>query len=235
MLEVEDLHVSYDGNIAVDGFSFLAKSSTVTTIIGSNGAGKTTLLKCISGLLPARSGRVRLNGEDILRLPTAQIVRLGICMVPEGRLLFPRMSVLDNLLVGSHLRNDKAGIAKDLERIYHYFPVLKKKAGAFARNLSGGEQQMVAFGRALMASPKVLLLDEPSIGLAPLVERQLMKTVGQLAIDAGITVVLVEQNASLALSVSNYGYVLELGSNVFEGSVDALLSSPRVREAYLGF
>lgn len=234
MLEVSNLTVAYGGNVAVNALSLKANGGRVTAVLGSNGAGKTTLLKCISGVVKPVSGNIHLMGESIVGLGTGEIVRRGISLVPEGRELFPRMSVYDNLLSGSHLRMDREGIRRDLDRVYGYFPVLSQKSKLAARNLSGGEQQMIAFGRALMAAPRVLLLDEPSIGLAPLVEQQLMQALRRLADDAGIAVVLVEQNASLALSVSDEGYVLELGCKALHGTADALLSDQGMRKAYLG-
>lgn len=234
MLEVADLQVSYDENVAVNGLSLVAEPSRITAVLGSNGAGKTTLLKSVAGLIPTRSGTIRALGHEIQGLSTAEIVRRGVCLVPEGRELFPRMSVADNLLLGAYLRSDNRAVRSDLDRVYSYFPVLARKSKLPARSLSGGEQQMIAFGRALMAQPRILLLDEPSIGLAPLVERQLMATLRQLTNESGIAVLLVEQNASLALNVSDTAYVLELGSKVLEGTASELLSDPRVKQAYLG-
>lgn len=234
MLEISNLHVSYEQNIAVNGFSMTAEGGLITAVIGSNGAGKTTLLKSISGLVPVKSGRITAFGQDIQGLSTAAIVKRGVCLVPEGRELFPRMTVADNLLVGAFLRADKDAVQRDLAKVYGYFPVLQRKAHLPARSLSGGEQQMIAFGRALMAGPKILLLDEPSIGLAPLVEIQLMQALRQLTDDTGIAVVLVEQNASLALQVSDRAYVLELGAKALEGAAADLLTDPRVKQAYLG-
>jgi branched-chain amino acid transport system ATP-binding protein len=234
MLEVSDLHVSYGHSVAVNGFSMRAEGGRITAVIGSNGAGKTTLLKTICGLVKAKSGRITAFGAEIQGQSTAQIVSRGICLVPEGRELFPRMTVADNLMVGAFLRRDKAAIARDLAKVYGYFPVLERKARLPARSLSGGEQQMIAFGRALMAGPKILLLDEPSIGLAPLVEIQLMQALRQLTDDTGIAVVLVEQNAQLALQVSDRAYVLDLGTKALEGVAADLLTDPRVKQAYLG-
>ncbi len=234
MLEVSDLHVSYGHSVAVNGFSMRAEGGRITAVIGSNGAGKTTLLKTICGLVKAKSGRITAFGAEIQGQSTAQIVSRGICLVPEGRELFPRMTVADNLMVGAFLRRDKAAIARDLAKVYGYFPVLERKARLPARSLSGGEQQMIAFGRALMAGPKILLLDEPSIGLAPLVEIQLMQALRQLTDDTGIAVVLVEQNAQLALQVSDRAYVLDLGTKALEGAAVDLLTDPRVKQAYLG-
>ncbi len=211
-----------------------AESGQITAVIGSNGAGKTTLLKSICGLVKVQSGRIAAFHSDIQGLSTAEIVSRGICLVPEGRELFPRMTVADNLMVGAFLRRDKAAIARDLAKVYGYFPVLERKAKLPARSLSGGEQQMIAFGRALMAGPKILLLDEPSIGLAPLVEIQLMQALRQLTDETGIAVILVEQNAQLALQVSDRAYVLDLGTKALEGAAADLLTDPRVKQAYLG-
>lgn len=234
MLEISDIVVRYDAADVLRGVSLSAEQGKVTTVIGSNGAGKTTLLRAISGLLPLASGEIRLLGERIDNLKPAEIVRRGVCQVPEGRELFPRMSVRDNLMTGAYLRSDKAGIRNDLEKVFTYFPVLKQRAALPARSLSGGEQQMLAFGRALMASPKVLLLDEPSVGLAPLIEQSLMKTVGQLAVSENVAVVLVEQNAILALATAQTGYVLDLGQILTTGPAKNLLDDPKVRQAYLG-
>ena len=234
MLEVSDVVVRYDAADVLRGVTLSADAGKVTTVIGSNGAGKTTLLRVISGLLPLVSGEIRMLGERIDNMKPAEIVRRGICQVPEGRELFPRMSVLDNLLTGSFLRRDKPGIKKDLDKVFDYFPVLKQRAALPARSLSGGEQQMLAFGRALMAAPKALLLDEPSVGLAPLIEQSLMETVAALAVAENVAVVLVEQNAILALATAQTGYVLDLGQILASGPAKALQDDPTVRQAYLG-
>jgi branched-chain amino acid transport system ATP-binding protein len=234
MLEVTDVVVRYDAADALRGVSLSAAEGMVTSVIGSNGAGKTTLLRAVSGLLPIASGEIRLLGERIDNLKPADIVRRGICHVPEGRELFSRMSVFDNLLTGAYLRRDKAGVGRDLDKVFSYFPILKQRAALPARSLSGGEQQMLAFGRALMASPKVLLLDEPSVGLAPLIEQSLMETVAQLAATEEVAVVLVEQNAILALATAKTGYVLDLGQFVTSGPAEGLLNDSKVRQAYLG-
>ena len=234
MLETQDLTVKYDLISALSEVSITAEEKTITTIVGSNGAGKTTLLKTISGLIRPESGEIRFLGERIDAASPSAIVRMGISQVPEGRELFPRISVYDNLMVGAYLRKDKKAIRRDLEQIYQHFPILKERRRQLARNLSGGEQQMLAFGRALMSDPKLLLLDEPSIGLAPVVEQKIMETIRVLAIEHNVGVVLVEQNAALALSVASHGYVLEQGSLVLQGPASALIEDDNVRAAYLG-
>jgi branched-chain amino acid transport system ATP-binding protein len=234
MLDVKSITVRYDTIAALTDMSLHAAAGEVTTVIGSNGAGKSTLLRAISGLIRTEAGEIRLLGDRIDNLAPAEVVRRGVCQVPEGRELFARMSVYDNLMAGAYLRRDKTAIRRDLDKTYDYFPVLAKKARNAARDLSGGEQQMLAFGRAIMAAPKVLLLDEPSVGLAPLIEKSLMATVAALAKNENVAVVLVEQNANLALSVAREGYVLNLGRLVTRNSASALLSDPAVRQAYLG-
>ena len=234
MLETRDLTVKYDLISALSEVSITAEERTITTIVGSNGAGKTTLLKTISGLIRPESGEIHFLGERIDAASPSDIVRMGISHVPEGRELFPRISVYDNLMVGAYLRKDKKAIRRDLERIYQHFPILKDRRRQLARNLSGGEEQMLAFGRALMSGPKLLLLDEPSIGLAPVVEQKIMETLRVLTIDENVGVVLVEQNAALALSVASHGYVLEQGSLVLQGPATELIKDDNVRVAYLG-
>ena len=234
MLETQDLTVKYDLVSALSEVSITAGERTITTIVGSNGAGKTTLLKTISGLIRPASGEIRFLGERIEAASPSAIVRMGISHVPEGRELFPRISVYDNLMVGAYLRKNRKAIRRDLERIYQHFPILKDRRRQLARNLSGGEQQMLAFGRALMSDPKLLLLDEPSIGLAPVVEQKIMETLRVLTVDENVGVVLVEQNAALALSVASHGYVLEQGSLVLQGPANELIKDDNVRAAYLG-
>ena len=234
MLETRDLTVNYDLISALSEVSISAEERTITTIVGSNGAGKTTLLKTISGLIRPASGEIRFLGDRIDTASPSAIVRMGISQVPEGRELFPRISVYDNLMVGAYLRKDKKAIRRDLEQIYQHFPILKDRRRQLARNLSGGEQQMLAFGRALMSDPKLLLLDEPSIGLAPVIEQKIMETISVLAMEHNVGVVLVEQNAALALSVASHGYVLEQGSLVLQGPANELIEDDSVRAAYLG-
>ena len=234
MLEIRNLTVKYDLISAITDLSIMAAERTITTIVGSNGAGKTTLLKTISGLIHPAEGEIRFLGERIDTASPPEVVRMGISHVPEGRELFPRLSVYDNMMVGAYLRKDKPAIRRDLERIYQHFPILKDRQRQMARNLSGGEQQMLAFGRALMSGPKMLLLDEPSIGLAPVMEQKIMETVKALTLEQGVGVVLVEQNAALALSFASHAYVLEQGSLVLEGPARDLMKNDNVRAAYLG-
>ena len=234
MLEIKQLEVKYDLISALSDVSVSALENTITTIVGSKGAGKTTLLKTVSGLLRPTAGEISFLGDRIDNASPSAIVRMGISQVPEGRELFPRISVYDNLMVGAYLRSDKKAINRDLERIYHHFPILKDRRRQLARNLSGGEQQMLAFGRALMSGPKMLLLDEPSIGLAPVIEQKIMETISALTQEENVGVVLVEQNAALALSVASYGYVLEQGSLALQGPAENLIKDDSVRAAYLG-
>ncbi|SNB52647.1 amino acid/amide ABC transporter ATP-binding protein 2, HAAT family [Arboricoccus pini] len=234
MLELDEVTISYGPKTAVRQLSITAGQKQITTIIGSNGAGKTTTLKAISGLLPTSGGKIRFMGEVISGRTCAEVFRYGLAHVPEGRELFPRMTVYDNLMMGAYTRRDRGRVTADLDKTFHYFPVLKDKMKLLARNLSGGEQQMLAFGRALMSNPKMLLLDEPSIGLAPLIEQHLIATVAKLVEEEGLGVLLVEQNAALALSVSNIGYVLDLGSLVLAGKASELMRNEDIRRVYLG-
>jgi branched-chain amino acid transport system ATP-binding protein len=232
-LEVRDLTVAYGAIQAVRGVSFSVGRGEIVSLIGSNGAGKTTTLRTISGLLRPVSGEILLDGEPLHRLPAHEILARGVAHSPEGRRLFARMTVEENLRLGAYTRRDEPGIVADLERIYALFPVLgerrKDKAGLF----SGGEQQMLAIGRALMSRPKLLMLDEPSMGLSPIMTGKILETVRELR-DSGTTVLLVEQNALAALSLSDYAYVIDLGRTTLSGTGAVLLADPRVREAYLG-
>ncbi len=233
-LEISDLSAGYGSFDILHEVSLSAAQGEITTIVGSNGAGKSTLLKAIAGVVKPKTGRVTFFGEDIAGLNSAEIVKRQISLVPEGRELFARMSVIDNLYTGAYLRWRSADVKRELEQIFAYFPVLKQKAALEARNLSGGEQQMLAFGRAMMSKPRCLLLDEPSIGLAPKVESHLMETVQRIAHEQGVVVFLVEQNAALALGLASRAYVLELGKVVLQGTGSELLRDPRVKDAYLG-
>jgi branched-chain amino acid transport system ATP-binding protein len=232
-LEVRDLTVAYGAIQAVRGITFDVEQGQIVSLIGSNGAGKTTTLRTISGLLRPVSGAIVLDGKPIHRLPAHEILSLGVAHSPEGRRLFARMTVEENLQLGAYTRNDANGIAEDMERVYTLFPVLgerrKNKAGLF----SGGEQQMLAIGRALMSRPKLLMLDEPSMGLSPIMTQKIFDTVKELQ-RGGTTVLLVEQNALAALSLSDYGYVIDLGRTTLSGPGLELLADPRVQEAYLG-
>jgi branched-chain amino acid transport system ATP-binding protein len=233
MLKVENLDVYYGAVHALKGLSVRAEAGEIVTLIGANGAGKTTLLRTISGLVPARSGTITFEGRDITRLPAHEIVGLGISQSPEGRMVFSTMSVEDNLELGAYRRRDRAGILEDRKEVYALFPRLEERRRQSAGTLSGGEQQMLAIGRALMSRPRLLLLDEPSLGLAPLLVREIFKTIQ--AINArGMTVLLVEQNAHMALSIAGRGYVLETGMVRLEDQAKSLLRNEEVRQAYLG-
>lgn len=234
MLEISDLTVDYSGVIALDGVSLTAREGVITTMVGANGAGKSTLLKAISGLLSPRRGTITFAGQQIMGLPPEKIVARGICHVPEGRGLFPYMSVLDNLLVGAHVRKDSVGIRSDLEKVFHYFPILKEHRHRMARNFSGGQQQMIAIGRGIMSRPQFYLFDEPSIGLAPLIVREVLTAIATIARDERCGVLLVEQNANLALDIATDAYVMELGHIALSGSARGLKANEGVRRAYLG-
>ena len=233
MLEVTGLRVAYGGIQAVRGITFHVNDGEMVALIGANGAGKTSTLKALSRLLSAAGGSVRYAGREISTLQPHQLVSAGIALVPEGRGVFPRMSIVDNLLMGAYSRNDKDGIAADQDHVFSLFPRLAERAQQLAGTLSGGEQQMLAIGRALMSRPKLLLLDEPSMGLAPLMVQKIFEVIRTVAAE-GMTVLLVEQNAKLALEVSQRGYVMESGEITLTDESSKLLDSPKVREAYLG-
>ena len=233
LLELEGVDAFYGRIQALRGITIRVEKGEVVALIGSNGAGKTTTLRTVSGLMHPQNGTIMFDGKDITRTNAAKIVELGICQSPEGRRLFPRMSVLDNLFMGAYSRNDKAGIASDMERVYKLFPRLLERRTQIAGTLSGGEQQMLAMGRALMARPKVLMLDEPSLGLAPILQETIFSIVREINAQ-GTTVMLVEQNANKALEVANRGYVLESGNIVQTGTGRELLASEEVQKAYLG-
>lgn len=233
MLEVNDLRVAYGGIQAVRGISFHVNEGEMVALIGANGAGKTSTLKALSRLLDLAGGSVRYRGKEISGLPPHELVGEGIALVPEGRGVFPRMSIVENLLMGAYSRRDKAGIEADMAHVFSLLPRLSERAQQLAGTLSGGEQQMVAIGRALMSRPKLLLLDEPSMGLAPLVVQKIFEVICAVAKD-GMTVLLIEQNAKLALEVSQRGYVMESGEITLTGDSATLLADPKVREAYLG-
>ncbi|MGK0291606.1 MAG: branched-chain amino acid transport system ATP-binding protein [bacterium] len=235
MLKLENIQTFYGNIQALKGVSLEIKKGEIITLIGGNGARKTTTLMSISGLVPPRIGKITYNGIDITKMSAAQIVAMGIIQVPEGRRIFPDFSILENLEMGAYLRNDKAGIAKDLEYIFHLFPILeirKKQAGG---TLSGGEQQMLAISRALMGRPKLLLLDEPSLGLAPKIIRQIFDIIKQINKEQKTTIFLVEQNANLALKSAHRGYVMENGVITLQDSAQNLLVDEGVKKAYLGF
>jgi len=233
LLKVENLHVYYGGIHALQGISLEVPEGEIVTLIGANGAGKSTTLRAISGIVKPREGTITFDGEDITALPAYKIVEKGIAMVPEGRKILANMTTLENLLVGAHTRRDPKGVKEDLEWIFNLFPVLKERASQSAGTLSGGEQQMLALGRALMSRPKLLLMDEPSLGLAPFLVKEVFKTIEQLH-NEGKTILLVEQNARAALHVADYGYVLEAGRIVLQGTGEELAQNDSVRKAYLG-
>ena len=232
MLQVSDIHVYYDAIHALKGVSFSVAKGELVTLLGANGAGKTTTLKTLSGLLRPRRGTVELEGARLENIESHDIVRRGVAHVPEGRKVFPRFTVRENLEIGGYTR-DKGALGADIDYVFQMFPRLKERYKQFAGTLSGGEQQMLAIGRAIMARPKLLLLDEPSMGLAPKIVEQILETIRAIN-QAGVTVLLVEQNAAMALAISHRGYVLETGLVILEGSAADLAGNDLVRQAYLG-
>lgn len=233
MLEVKEIDVYYGAIHALKKLSISVEQGSIVTLIGANGAGKTTTLKTVSGLLRPRTGFVSFKGEEITRVAPEKIVGLGISQVPEGRRVFPSMSVLENLEMGAYLRKDKKQIDSDMESIFARFPRLKERRKQMAGTLSGGEQQMLAIGRALMARPELLLMDEPSMGLAPLLVKEIFEIIKDIN-KRGTTILLVEQNANMALSIAHKAYVIETGEIVLEGSAQELMNSEEVKKAYLG-
>ena len=233
LLEVEEIHTFYGGIEALKGISLEVNEGEIVTLIGSNGAGKSTTLRSISGLTPPRVGSIRFEDRHIGETPPQEIVRMGISQAPEGRKIFPRMTVRENLDLGAFLRNDTDGIHQDMDRVFDLFPRLKEREKQRAGTMSGGEQQMLAIGRALMAQPKLLLLDEPSMGLAPILVERIYETIAEINAQ-GTTILLVEQNANYALGVSNRGYVLETGKVVLSDESKSLRENPDVQDAYLG-
>ncbi|HEX7624958.1 MAG TPA: ABC transporter ATP-binding protein [Anaeromyxobacteraceae bacterium] len=233
MLKVEGLSAHYGGINALQGVGLEVRDGSIVSLIGANGAGKSTALKAIVGLVKPSAGTVTWNGERLTGLPTKDIVRRGVCLVPEGRHVFPNLTVDENLTLGAYSRSDKAGIAADRKKVFGYFPRLEQRAKQKAGTLSGGEQQMLAVGRALMTSPKILMMDEPSLGLAPLVVKMIFDIVRAIN-QEGVTVLLIEQNAKAALEIADYGYVLETGRITLHGLGKDLLADDRVRSAYLG-
>jgi branched-chain amino acid transport system ATP-binding protein len=233
MLSIENLHVYYGGIHALKGISLEVDEGQIVTLIGANGAGKSTTLRAISGIVRPQEGQITFENQDMTRFPAYEIVEQGIAMVPEGRRVFPDLTVLENLLLGAHTRRDPAGVQKDLEWICQLFPILEERASQSAGTLSGGEQQMLAVGRALMSRPRLLLMDEPSLGLAPNLVKEVFRTIRQLH-DEGTTILLVEQNARAALRIADYGYILETGEIVLQGTGKELAHNDDVRKAYLG-
>ncbi len=234
MLEVKKLAVNYGAINALQEVSLTVRRGDIVTLIGSNGAGKTTTLKTISGLLKARSGEILYEGRNVANLPPHEIVKLGISQVPEGRMVFANLTVLENLKMGAYLQKDREAIQRQMDYVFGVFPRLKERLKQIAGTLSGGEQQMLAIGRALMSKPRFLMLDEPSLGIAPLLVKTIFEKIVEVNQRQGITILLVEQNANLALQVSRYGYVLETGRITLHDESAALRQNPQVRKAYLG-
>ncbi len=233
LLEIKDLFVSYGMIQALKGISFEVNKGEVISLIGANGAGKTTTLHALTGLLPVKSGSIKLNGNELTKTPAHKIVKLGMAHVPEGRRIFQQLTVLDNLKLGAFIRNDKENFAADMEKIYKRFPRLAERKNQIAGTLSGGEQQMLAMGRALMSNPDIILMDEPSMGLSPIMVSEIFKIIEDIRKD-GMTVLLVEQNAKKALAISDRAYVLETGKIVLSGKASDLINDESVKKAYLG-
>jgi branched-chain amino acid transport system ATP-binding protein len=233
MLKIDKLTVTYGGITAVDNISISVDEGKIVTLIGANGAGKSTTLRTVMGYHKPHSGRISCLGEEISEMNTKQIVKRGITLVPEGRRVFTKLSVLENIKIGAYLRSDAKGVQRDIEWIYTLFPVLKDRSWQAAGTLSGGEQQMLAVARALMSKPKLMMMDEPSLGLAPLVVQSIFEIIKKLNRE-GVTILLIEQNANLALKIADYGYVFETGRVMLEGKGQDLLNDSNVREAYLG-
>ena len=233
MLSVKDLCVNYGGIKALKGISFEVEEGQICTLVGANGAGKSTALRAISGLTSVKSGSITFMGQDITGMDAQKVVSMGLIMVPEGRRVFDNLTVLENLKIGAYLRKDKAGIARDIEFVYSLFPRLKERSWQMAGTLSGGEQQMLAVGRALMARPKLIMMDEPSLGLAPLVVRDIFEIIRQIN-RQGVSILLIEQNANMALKVADSAYVMETGCITLSGAGRDLLNNEAVKKAYLG-
>lgn len=233
LLEVKDLHVSYGAIRALKGVSCGVEEGEIVALIGANGAGKTTTLRTVSGLIRPHLGDITYRGKSLIKMPPHQIVSLGISQVPEGRRVFTRMSVLENLEMGAYIRNDKANVKADIKKVFERFPRLEERKSQLSGTLSGGEQQMLAMGRALMSKPTVLLMDEPSMGLAPMLVQEIFSIIKEINL-TGTTILLVEQNAHMALSIANRAYVLETGEVVLSGPAKDLANDPEVQKAYLG-
>jgi branched-chain amino acid transport system ATP-binding protein len=234
MLTIRDLHVSYGSITALHGISLVVEKGSIVTLVGANGAGKTTTLRAISGIVPVRSGTIQFDGQEIRGMKPHEIVGRGLAQSPEGRMVFANLTVRENLRMGAYLRIDRHEIAKDEDYVFSIFPRLKERLKQTAGTLSGGEQQMLAIGRALMGKPKCLMLDEPSLGIAPILVRTIFEKIVEVNRELGLTILLVEQNANLALEISHRGYVLETGRIILEDSSSALRQNAQVRAAYLG-
>jgi branched-chain amino acid transport system ATP-binding protein len=235
MLVVENLHVSYGAIKALHGVHLEVKQGSIVTLIGANGAGKSTTLRALSGLAKVAAGSIRYEGQEISKLAPEKIVATGLCHVPEGRMVFANLTVLENLKMGAYLQRDKKWISGQIDYVFGLFPRLKERQSQTAGTLSGGEQQMLAIGRALLSKPRFLMLDEPSLGIAPLLVKTIFERIVEINRETGLTILLVEQNANLALDVSSYGYVLETGKILMEGPSAQLKADPKVQESYLGY
>lgn len=233
MLSIQGLQVSYGGIQAVKGVDLEVQQGELVTLIGANGAGKTTTMKAITGIQKIKAGDIRYMGKSIKGMPPYELLKMGLAMVPEGRGIFARMSILENMQMGAYLRNDTAAIKSDVERMFGFFPRLRERQAQYAGTLSGGEQQMLAMARALISRPKLLLLDEPSMGLSPIMVEKIFEVVREISSE-GLTVLLVEQNARLALQAANRGYVMDSGLITMSGDAKVMLDDPKVRAAYLG-
>lgn len=234
MLEIQNLHAYYGAIHALDGVSFSITDGEIVTLIGSNGAGKSTTLNSISGIIKNKKGSIKFEGRELIKSRTDEIVKQGIIQVPEGRKIFAKLSVEENLIMGAYLRKDSEGVKQDMQKVYTMFPRLEERRKQSGGTLSGGEQQMLALGRALMSRPRLLMLDEPSMGLAPIIVEQIFASIKEMNEQQGLTILLVEQNANLALSIAHRGYVLETGSIVLTDSAAKLRENDEVRQAYLG-
>jgi branched-chain amino acid transport system ATP-binding protein len=234
MLKIENLIVNYGAIKAIKGITINVPEKAIVTLIGANGAGKSTTLKAVSSIIKTAEGKILYDNRDITNMPPHKIVDLGVCQVPEGRLIFANLTVKENLDMGAFLRKDKQNFARDMDFIFAIFPRLKERLKQPGGTLSGGEQQMLAIARALMSKPKMLLMDEPSLGIAPILVKTIFEKIVEINKTLGVTILLVEQNAHLALSIANYGYVLETGNIILEGDAKELATNPEVRKAYLG-
>lgn len=234
MLEIKDLKVKYGGITALDGISMQVPDGKIITLVGANGAGKSTTLRSITRLVNPVAGTITYEGKELTHMNTQDIVKLGITLVPEGRHVFADMTVDENLMIGAYLRKDKENLPKDIAFIHEMFPILKERSKQLSGTLSGGEQQMLAVGRALMSNPKVMMMDEPSLGLAPLVVKDIFRIIQQVNKEKGVTILLIEQNANAALKIADYGYVMETGKIGLEGTGQELLANSKVKELYLG-
>jgi branched-chain amino acid transport system ATP-binding protein len=233
MLEIDELHVKYGGIHALKGISVNVEEKRIVTLLGANGAGKTTTIKAASGMVPITAGEIRFLGRSLKSVPAHEIQRLGLVHVPEGRKIFANLTVRENLIMGAYNNNDKSDVARTMERIFATFPILETRSDQLGGTLSGGEQQMLAIGRAMMSRPRLLMMDEPSLGLAPMVVAEVFRVIEQIRKE-GVTIFLIEQNANVALKIADHAFLLETGNIVMEGSGEEFLNNPRVKQAYLG-